>query len=246
VLRRGGGKFFRFVLLAALTAIMPQIVAAQAASYETIYSFKGSPDGGDPKAGLVIGKNGALYGTTYGGGASVLGTVFEMTKSAGEPWKETVLYSFSGSDGQYPESALVFGSTGTLYGVTVGGGGGGSTGVIFALAPPSAAGGTWTETVLYAFGFSSENAAPNGPLLIGPGGTLYTTTQGSGGPTARWPPCCPQQRRGPSGRSRRYILLEARLGEGGHLRAWYRKVDHCSGPRSTEATSFVAAASPTN
>ncbi|HXM44300.1 MAG TPA: choice-of-anchor tandem repeat GloVer-containing protein [Bryobacteraceae bacterium] len=57
---------------------MPQIVAAQ--TYQTLYSFKGSPDGGDPKAGLVIAKDGALYGTTYGGGASVLGTVFDQAR----------------------------------------------------------------------------------------------------------------------------------------------------------------------
>jgi len=174
----------RVMLLAALALLIPHASVAQAPTYETLYSFKGSPDGGDPKAGVVIGKNGALYGTTYGGGASVLGTVFELTKPAGEPWKEGVLYNFNGSDGQYPESALVLGSTtGALYSVTVGGGCGGCTGVVFELAPPSAAGGTWTETVLHAFSGSSENAAPNGPLLIGPGGTLYATTQGSGGPT---------------------------------------------------------------
>src|ERR1700691_2877738 len=117
-----------------------------------------------------------------------------LTKPAGEPWKEAVLHSFSGSDGQYPALALVFGSAGALYGVTVGGGCSGCTGVVFELAPPSAAGGTWTVTVMYVFS-GSDNAAPNGPLLIGPGGTLYATTQGAGGPTgtaaALMPPATP-------------------------------------------------------
>jgi len=109
----------------------------------------------------------------------VLGTVFVMTKPAGEPWKETVLHNFSGSDGQYPQSTLVFGSTGALLGATVGGGAG--AGTIFELAPPTTAGDPWTETVLYGFGYTSnsQNVVPNGPVLIGPGGTLYTTTQGS-------------------------------------------------------------------
>jgi uncharacterized repeat protein (TIGR03803 family) len=185
----------RFALLATLATLMPQSGAAQSRTYETMYSFHGSPDGGDPNAALVISKSGSLYGTTYGGGASGLGTVFEMTKPTGGHWKENVLFSFNGSDGQYPPSALVFGSTGALYGVTVGGGCGGCTGVVFELAPPAGAGGSWTETVLHAFSGSGNNAAPNGPPLIGPGGTLYATTQGSAGPTgtafALLPPAAP-------------------------------------------------------
>ena len=63
----------------------------------------------------------------------------------------------------------VFGSAGALYGVTAGGGPGGS-GTIFELAPPSTAGGAWTETVLYGFSYSQtlvgqQNVNPNGPLL---------------------------------------------------------------------------------
>ena len=98
--------------------------AAQATAYKTLYSFKGSPDGADPKGALVIGKFGELYGTTFAGGTSVHGTVFVLTKGTGEPWKETVLHGFSGSDGQYPQSALVFGA------------GPGGSGTIFELAPP--------------------------------------------------------------------------------------------------------------
>lgn len=157
------------ILFAALAILTQRIAAAQSPHYETLYSFKGSPDGGDPKAALVIGKNGALYGTTEGGGASDLGTVFEMTKTAGEPWKETVLYSF-GSDGSYPRAPLVFGGTGALYGTLIGGS------VIFELTPPSTAGSAWTQTTLYTVSYLE--AMPNGPLLFGPGGTIYTTTEG--------------------------------------------------------------------
>jgi uncharacterized repeat protein (TIGR03803 family) len=166
------------VLFAVLAILMQRVVAAQSPRYETLYSFKGSPDGADPKGALVIGKFGELYGTTFAGGTSVLGTVFVLTKATGH-WKETVLHNFSGSDGQYPQSALIFGSTGAFYGVTVGGGSGAS-GTIFELAPPSTSGGAWTETVLYNFVYTGngQNAVPNGPLLIGPGGTLYATTEG--------------------------------------------------------------------
>jgi len=174
--RAGTKRALRLILIASVATLMPLIAAAQ--SYETIYSFQGSPDGADPKGGLVIGANGTLYGTTNAGGTSAFGTVFELTKPTGEPWKETVLQNFSGSDGQYPQSALVFGSTGALYGATAGGQAG--PGTIFELAPPAAAGDAWTETVLYSFGRSrgSQNVLPNGPVLIGPSGTLYTTTHG--------------------------------------------------------------------
>src|ERR1035438_9161782 len=95
-------------------------------------------------------------------------------------YKETVLHNFTGSpDGEYPESTLAFGSAGALYGTT--GAGGGGVGAIFEVAPPTTAGGAWTETVLYGFGLSppGQNAVPNGTVLIDKGGTLYATTQGS-------------------------------------------------------------------
>ncbi len=84
-------------LLAALAMFMPHPAAAQTAAYQTLYSFKGSPDGADPRAAVTIGKNGALYGATYLGGACKVGTVFALAKTAGEPWKVTVLLSFDGS-----------------------------------------------------------------------------------------------------------------------------------------------------
>jgi uncharacterized repeat protein (TIGR03803 family) len=91
-----------------------------------------------------MGKSGELYGATFAGGTSVLGTVFVLTPAAGQPWKETILHNFAGSDGQYPQSALTCGSNGEFYGVTVGGGPGGA-GAIFELAPPTTSWGAWTE-----------------------------------------------------------------------------------------------------
>ncbi|MGA2740564.1 MAG: hypothetical protein ABSG65_24395 [Bryobacteraceae bacterium] len=99
--------FFRLTLLDALAILMPCIAAAQSPTYETIYRFHGSPDGVDPRAALVIGKSGSLYGTIAFGGASGWGTVFETTKPTGEPWKETVPFSFNLSDGQHPWSVII-------------------------------------------------------------------------------------------------------------------------------------------
>ena len=41
-----------------------------------LYSFTGGADGGTPYAGVVLGPNGNLYGTTIGGGQTNAGVVF--------------------------------------------------------------------------------------------------------------------------------------------------------------------------
>src|SRR5579872_6295890 len=102
-----------------------------------LYVFKGHDqnDGASPEGGLIIDNAGNLYGTTgYGGsGPCILlgtavgcGTVFELSPPAkqGDPWKETVLYSFQGNkDGYVPFGDLVFDRFGNLYGGTLYGGG---------------------------------------------------------------------------------------------------------------------------
>lgn len=89
-----------------------------------LYSFAGgSSDGANPEAGLTQGTDGNFYGNTYLGGASSLGTVFEITPSG----TETILHSFAGgsSDGANPTANLIQSSDGNLYGSTGAGGTGG-------------------------------------------------------------------------------------------------------------------------
>jgi uncharacterized repeat protein (TIGR03803 family) len=169
-----------FMLLGALAILIPCPGAAQAVAYATLYSFQGSPDGVNPQGALVIGTAGALFGTTVAGGTSQLGTVFVMRPIRGSSeWKDRVLHSFSGLDGQSP-SNLVSSGAGALYGTTSGGGAGGGGGVIYELAPRFPASDSWTERVLHNFPdrfHDPSNVTPN-ELLIGPLGTLFTTTQG--------------------------------------------------------------------
>jgi uncharacterized repeat protein (TIGR03803 family) len=76
-------------------------------------------DGNYPFAGVIRDANGSLYGTTYSGGHSSYGTVFEIEASGGE----TVLYSFmGGTDGRAPLGGLMRDTAGTLYGTTQSGG----------------------------------------------------------------------------------------------------------------------------
>src|SRR5882762_2452019 len=111
-----------------------------------LHSFSGS-DGATPAGGLLALSN-TLVGVTTFGGASNLGTVFQLTPNGGG-WTETVLHSFSGSDGANPTVRLVADNKGTLYGITPVGGAS-NRGVVFQLKPPNP-GGTWTETVLHNF-----------------------------------------------------------------------------------------------
>jgi len=141
-------------------------------SKETVlYSFTGVPDGEEPDAGLVRDAQGNLYGTTYNGGASNLGTVFELDTTG----KETVLHSFTGTggDGSEPYGGLVLDAQGNLYGTTSFGGASGD-GTVFELDTAG------KETVLYSFtGTGGDGAYPSG-LVRDAQGNLYGTTYGGG------------------------------------------------------------------
>ncbi len=173
------------ILLAAL-AILPG--AAKAQSYKSLHTFKGNPDGADPRGRRWSSvKTARSMAPPIVGGTYKSGTVFQLKKVGGEPWEETVLYSLGGPNGSYPRASLVFGNEGKLYGTT-------ASGAIFELTPPTVAGDDWTETVLYTFGVGAGNI-PDGAVLIGPSGTLYTTTQGyaipGGTAVALTPPATP-------------------------------------------------------
>jgi len=51
---------------------------------------------------------------------------------------------------------------------------------VFKLTPPSAAGGAWTETIIYSFQGDADGSRPQATLVAGPGGILYGTTEEDG------------------------------------------------------------------
>ena len=80
-------------------------------SLTTLYTFNVSgPDGHHPYGGLIFDAAGNLYGTTFSGGISNDGTVFELTPAGGRVWTEKVLHHFrnNGKDGSFPYGGLVF------------------------------------------------------------------------------------------------------------------------------------------
>ncbi len=171
------------VAFAMFTASLTIVPAAQAQTLNVLHTFTGAADGGQPFAGLTQDAAGNLYGTTANGGSGGYGIVFKMThRSYGRVF--STLYSFhGGADGALPESRVVFGPDGTLYGTTNEGGeipcGGYNTGcrVVFNLRPPATDCKTsvcyWTEKVIYTFTGDQNAAFPFGDIAFDDRGNLY-------------------------------------------------------------------------
>ncbi len=153
---------------------------------KVLFSFGTSPnDGMTPNGGLVFDNAGNLYGTTGympARDCPECGIVFELTPSSSGSWTETILYQFCSltncADGQSPRAGLIFDASGNLYGTTKYGGAN-QYGTVFELSPPSAPGGSWTETVLHSFNYK-DGDGPVGKLAWDTSGNLYGTTLGGG------------------------------------------------------------------
>ena len=134
----------------------------------TIHSFQGgsNPNGGYPQAGLIQGTDGWLYGTTTGGGAGGLGTVFRISTNG----TYSTLHSFTnGLDGSSPQAGLVQASDGNFYGTAHDAGGTGN-GTVFMITT----GGVFTT--VYTFTNGTDGQLPAAGLIQDCLGYLYGTT----------------------------------------------------------------------
>jgi uncharacterized repeat protein (TIGR03803 family) len=174
-----------FALLSFLTILFTFLMFGSSAfandsTGQVLHRFQGT-DGSNPHGNLIPGPAGTLYGTTEYGGVSFYGTVFQLVPPAQvyEPWRLITLYSFrNDNDGARPTDGLILDSKGNLYGTTSDSDAGGY-GEIFQLSPPSARGGTWTETVLYHFQGGTDGAYPQGGLISDGQGNFYGATESS-------------------------------------------------------------------
>jgi uncharacterized repeat protein (TIGR03803 family) len=140
----------------------------------TIFSFPDSGPGGCiPNAGLQIGSNGTIYGTTSSNNSAPFneGVVFGISPTG----TETVLHTFnpgveSTSDGYQPLGGLTIDSKGTLYGVTEYGGAD-ERGTVFRI---SFSGNEPQYSILHAF-TGPDGMWPLAPPVIGSAGQLYGT-----------------------------------------------------------------------
>lgn len=144
-----------------------QTASAPGTTFTTLHSFNGT-GGSKSFAGLVQGKNGNLYGTTYFGGTKNDGEVFQITTAG----KLTTLHSFCSTsgcgDGEYSYAVPVLGADGNFYGTTYLGGSKGD-GTVFKMTP----GGTLTT--LHNFG-GADGSEPLAGLAAGSDGNFYGTT----------------------------------------------------------------------
>jgi uncharacterized repeat protein (TIGR03803 family) len=150
-----------------------------------LHSFGAPGDGRQPRTGLIMAADGALYGTTYFGGAHGYGTVFRMTLDGAI----TILHAFDGFAGAHP-GALMQARDGFLYGVTsarlLTNGALPFTGTLFRISTSGAL------TELHQFtgtdGDLGTGAGPQGPLVQAPDGTFYGVTESGGsGSEAEFP-----------------------------------------------------------
>lgn len=147
--------------------------SSTAGKERVLYSFGiNNPDGVFPVAGLVV-LNGVFYGTAISGGQNGFGAVFKVDKSG----KESLVYSFKGSnDGSGPYAALTP-YKGALYGTTIQGGGSSNCpqgcGTVFAVTTAG------KEHVVYAFKGGNDGGSPvSGVIAVN--SALFGTTPNGG------------------------------------------------------------------
>jgi uncharacterized repeat protein (TIGR03803 family) len=138
-------------------------IAPTGANFRVIHSFGSGKDGAEPAAGLLR-VGGALYGTTAGGGARKVGTIFRI---APDGTNYRVLYGFINKKSGEPKASVIR-VGGLLYGTTVNGG-------VFRI---STAGKHYTQFT----GGSEEVGDGSFGSLVDDDGTLYGTTSNGGGP----------------------------------------------------------------
>jgi uncharacterized repeat protein (TIGR03803 family) len=138
-------------------------------AYGVIYNFKGYPSDGDEPYSGVASINGALYGTTYVGGAKNTGTTFAVSPGSQQ---EVHLYSFGGAkDPEFPKSG-VSDLQGAVYGTSYGGGT--SYGTVFTISSNK-------PVTLYPFKGGTDGENPAGELTyIRSSQTFYGTTEYGG------------------------------------------------------------------
>lgn len=153
-------------------SLTPPASPGDAWSGTVIYNF-GTGYGYEPRAGMVIGRGGVLYGTT-----SVNPTVFALVPPAspGGAWTDHNVHIFTNS-GDAPYGGVAIGKDGVLYGTTKNGGSNSGEGTVFSVTPSATPGGAWTETVLYNFySYAGDGVEPEASVVIDYSGVLYGTT----------------------------------------------------------------------
>jgi uncharacterized repeat protein (TIGR03803 family) len=151
----------------------------------TLYSFcslTNCADGAYPIGGLLLATDGNLYGMTSSGGKIGYGEVYKVTPAGVVSTVYSFCEAFGCTDGRDPNTPLVQGTDGNLYGTTVLGGTGGcggchGGGVAFKLT----LGGKFTDLHSFCTGTCLDYGNPANPLVQGSDGNFYSVITGRSG-----------------------------------------------------------------
>jgi len=163
------------ISLRVLSCVLLTVSFCRAApQYHVLHGFTGGADGGGAFGGPALDRNGKVFGTTSGGGAYGLGTVYVVKPKSHGEWVEKVLHSFNNDEGIEPEAGVTFDAAGNFYGAAQlrGLNNGGS---IFQMTPSPAG---WTFTVTYQFCAQpgcSDGGGPSGPVTLDGEGNIFGT-----------------------------------------------------------------------
>jgi uncharacterized repeat protein (TIGR03803 family) len=91
--------------------------------HSVLYGFLRPEEGFEPITGVVLGKSGALYGTTATGGNGPCyngcGVVYKLSPAFGGRWKYAVLHKFGSQSQSPPDGTLILDAKGNLYGTAL-------------------------------------------------------------------------------------------------------------------------------
>jgi uncharacterized repeat protein (TIGR03803 family) len=160
----------------AVYRLQPVLGGTSATWKETVIYAFGYYDGDHPNYGdVVFDQAGNLYGATFTGGAYLQGAVYKLAPFNGG-WKQSVIHSFSGVDGNTPFNGPTLDRAGNLYGTTSAGGASG-LGTVYQLTP---SGSTWTANILHNFQGATDGATPSSGIVLDAGNNLYGATEVAG------------------------------------------------------------------
>ena len=143
-------------------------MAAGGSAYTTIHAFASD---GSAAQGVGEGSDGALYGTSEGGGSFGKGFVFKVGKD-GSSYATLRSFGDSATDGQYVRGVITEGSDGVLYGTTAAGGTA-NLGTVYRINRDGSG-----YAVLKHFTGSSDGETPSAGVIHASDNFLYGTTPG--------------------------------------------------------------------